>query len=142
MRIVVSSEGDGTLDSKVSEHFGRCPRFAVVDVEDGSIRKVMSLENPFYASHTPGSVPSFIRKLEADVMIAGGMGRRAISMFRDTGIICSTGAAGTVRSAINSYLAGNMSDAAPCRESLDHSRASTDLSLNSPDDREGTRNER
>ncbi len=120
MKIVVSSDNSRKLDSSVSHHFGRCPFFTVVDVDDNKITNVESVENPFFNGHSPGQVPAFIKELNADVMLAGGMGRRAISIFEDYGILCSTGAAGTVRSAVNSYTAGSLSAALPCRESVEH----------------------
>ncbi len=120
MKIVVSSDNSRKLDSSVSHHFGRCPFFTVVDVDDNKITNVESVENPFFNGHSPGQVPALIKELHADVMLAGGMGRRAISIFENYGILCSTGAAGTVRSAVNSYTAGSLDAALPCRESVEH----------------------
>lgn len=121
MRIIVSSDTDRGLESSVSHHFGRCPYFSVVDVAEGSITSVQVVENPYFQSHAPGQVPSFINKLEADAMVAGGMGRRAIDMFQGFGIACSTGAFGTVRNAVECFLAHSLPEAAPCRESVQHS---------------------
>ncbi len=121
MKIVVSSDSNRKLDSSVSHHFGRCPYFTVVNLDDNEISSVESVENPYFNGHSPGQVPAFIKELDADVMLAGGMGRRAISIFENYGIKCSTGAAGTVRNAVNSYAAGSLSAAMPCRESVEHS---------------------
>ncbi|MEN8207742.1 MAG: NifB/NifX family molybdenum-iron cluster-binding protein [Candidatus Fermentibacteria bacterium] len=120
MRIVVSSDSNRKLDSSVSHHFGRCPYFTVVDLDENEITNVESVENPFFNGHSPGQVPAFIKGLNADVMLAGGMGRRAISIFEEYGILCATGAAGTVNSAVNTYAAGSLSAASPCRESIEH----------------------
>ncbi len=120
MKIVVSSDSSRKLDSSVSHHFGRCPYFTVVDLDDNEITDVISVENPYFNGHSPGQVPAFIKELDADVMLAGGMGRRAISIFENYGIRCSTGAAGTVRSAVNNYATGSLSAALPCRESVEH----------------------
>ena len=121
MRIVVSSDTDRKLDSSVSHHFGRCPFFTIVDFVGDRITSVESTENPYFNAHSPGQVPSFIRSLEADVMLAGGMGRRAISIFESFGISCSSGAAGSVKSAVENYIAGSLPGASPCRESIEHS---------------------
>ncbi len=120
MKIVVSSDNSKKLDSSVSHHFGRCPYFTIVDLNENEITNVESVENPYFNAHSPGQVPSFIKGLDADVMLTGGMGRRAISIFENYGIKCSTGAAGTVRSAVNNFAAGNFSAALPCRESIEH----------------------
>ena len=120
MRIVVSSDNNKELDSSVSHHFGRCPYFTIVDLEGNKIIKVKSVDNPYFSSHSVGQVPSFVKELGADIMLAGGMGRRAISIFSDFGIGCSTGAAGTVKSSIDNYTAGILPGASPCSESKEH----------------------
>ena len=38
MRIAVSSESNQGLESSVSAHFGRCPYYVIVDVEDGTVK--------------------------------------------------------------------------------------------------------
>ncbi len=120
MKIVVSSDGNRNLDSLVSHHFGRCPYFCIVDLDGDDIINVESVKNPYFDSHSIGQVPSFIKSLGAGVMLAGGMGRRAISIFEDFGIGCSTGAAGTIKNAVDSYLKGVLTEAAPCAESIEH----------------------
>jgi predicted Fe-Mo cluster-binding NifX family protein len=120
MRVVVSSNSNAGLDSEVSHHFGRCPYFTVVDEEKGKVTSVKVVENPFYNSHVPGQVPMFVKKLCADVMLAGGMGRRAISMFQNYGIECCTGAGGRVTDALEDYLSGTLGNSAPCAESTRH----------------------
>ena len=120
MKIIVSSDNNRKLDSSVSHHFGRCPYFTIVDLVENEIINVESVDNPYFNAHSPGQVPAFIKGLDAEVMLAGGMGRRAISIFENYGIQCSTGAAGTVRNAVNSYAAGSLSAALPCRESIEH----------------------
>lgn len=120
MRIAVSSDSSKKLDSSVSHHFGRCPYFTIVDIEGNKVINVESVDNPYFSAHSPGQVPSFIKELGADVMLAGGMGGRAISIFDSFGIKCSTGASGTVEGSIDNYMADNLPGASPCRESIEH----------------------
>jgi predicted Fe-Mo cluster-binding NifX family protein len=120
MRIAISAEDERGLDSTISHHFGRCPFFVLVDLEDTQIKEAQAIPNPFYAAHQPGQVPAFINSQEADVMLAGGMGAKAISFFEQHGIRTVTGAQGTVRSALEDYLGGGLQDAAPCHESVEH----------------------
>lgn len=120
MRIAVSAESKNGLDSVVAEHFGRCPAFVLVDVENGVIGAVQSLDNPFYPNHEPGQVPNFIASRGANVMLTGGMGGRAITFFQQANVEAVTGAWGTVRQAVELYLGGSLSSAAPCRESVEH----------------------
>jgi predicted Fe-Mo cluster-binding NifX family protein len=65
-------------------------------------------------------VPGFIREQGADVMLTGGMGRRAISLFEQYGVQAVTGASGTVRRSLEQYLGGALQGAQPCRESVEH----------------------
>lgn len=119
-RIAVSADDSRGLDSVVSPHFGRCPCFVLVDVDGCEVHEVSVVENPYYTSHQPGQVPQFIHQQEADVMLTGGMGRRAITFFDQFGIEAVTGAAGTVRHSLERYLGGGLEGAKPCRESVDH----------------------
>jgi predicted Fe-Mo cluster-binding NifX family protein len=120
MRIAVSTDNKQGLDSVVSPHFGRCPHYILVDVEGREVAGVQEVDSPFYGHHQPGQVPGFIQSLGADVMLAGGMGRRAIMFFEQYGIEGVTGAYGTVRQSVERYLGGQLKGAAPCKESQQH----------------------
>ncbi|MGC8838684.1 MAG: NifB/NifX family molybdenum-iron cluster-binding protein [Anaerolineae bacterium] len=120
MRIAVSTDDCNGLESIVSPHFGRCPFFAIVEVEGNQVRGVQTVENPFYAQHQPGQVPAFIHSLGVEVMLTGGMGGRAVQFFQQVGIEPVTGAMGTVRQALEQYLGGRLQGAQPCRESVEH----------------------
>ena len=120
MRIAVSAENNSGLDSLVAHHFGRCPFFALVEVEENQIQSVSMITNPFYAGHQPGQVPGFIKEQNAQVMLSGGMGGRAIQFFCQFGIEPATGANGTVKEAITDYLDGKLIGASSCAESEAH----------------------
>jgi len=120
MRIAVSVETNSGLDSMVAHHFGRCPYFALVDMDGTEVKAVKIINNPYYGNHQPGQVPGFIHEQNADVMLSGGMGGRAIQFFQQFGIQAATGATGTVRTALEGYLGGELSGAAPCKESVEH----------------------
>jgi len=120
MRIAVSADTNQGLDSRVAHHFGRCPFFALVEVEDNQIESFSVIENPYYTGHEVGQVPSFINDQKADVMLSGGMGGRAIQFFSQFGIEPATGASGTVENAVNCYLEGKIKGASFCAESEAH----------------------
>lgn len=121
MRIAVSVGNDQGLDAPISPHFGRCPYFVVVEVDGQEIEKVETVINPYYPDHEPGQVPSFIQSLNASVMLSGGMGGRAVALFRQYGIEPATGASGTVREVVAQFLNGGLVGAAPCSDSGGHS---------------------
>ncbi len=120
MRVAISADDSNGLDSVVSPHFGRCPYYVLVDLDGREVSRVSAVENPYYGHHQPGQVPDFIHSQGADVMLAGGMGRRAIGFFQQYGIQAVTGASGTVRHALEQYLGGVLQGAEPCRESIKH----------------------
>jgi predicted Fe-Mo cluster-binding NifX family protein len=120
MRIAISAQTSNGLDSVVAQHFGRCEFFAIVEVEGEEIKTTQLIENPFFAGHEVGQVPQFIHEQKVDLMISGGMGGRAIQYFEQFEIGVSTGAGGTVSETLKKYLAGDLNEAAPCSESIEH----------------------
>ena len=120
MRIVISLETNNGLDSAVARHFGRCLYFALVDMEGNEVQAIEVIDNPHYASRQVGQIPKFIHEQKANVILSGGMGGRAIQFFKQFGIEPATGAAGTVRDALENYLGGKLREAAPCAESIAH----------------------
>jgi predicted Fe-Mo cluster-binding NifX family protein len=114
MRIAFASEDKTGLSGEVSAHFGRCPYYTFLEVEDGKVKKWEVLDNPYYENHVPGKVPEFINSQRANVMIAGGMGPRAIDFFDGFGIEAVTGAFGKIEDALNAYLRGELRGAGGC----------------------------
>lgn len=123
MRIAISADDSNLLDSAVSPHFGRCPYYCLVDIDGDSVADVSMVANPYYGRHQPGQVPAFIHDQKVNVMLTGGMGRRAIQFFEQYGIAVATGASGTVREALESYLDGNLRGADPCGKSAKHNHS-------------------
>lgn len=123
MRIAISAEDNNGIDSQVGAHFGRCPFFVLVDVEERDVKEVQVITNPFFPNHSPGQVPGFIQSQGANVMLAGGMGRRAVMFFEEMGIEAATGAQGTARQSVERYLGGELKGVKPCAESEAHHAA-------------------
>jgi len=120
MRIAISADNRNGLDSVISPHFGRCPHYILVDVEGHEVKTVNVVDNPYYGQHSPGMVPDFIHSQGVNVMLTGGMGRRAIAFFEQLGVEAVSGASGTVRRALELYLGGQLRGVQPCRESIEH----------------------
>jgi len=122
MRITIPTESENGLESHVSPHFGRCPYYMLIDVENQEIKSLTYIENPFRQHHNPGQIPAFISEQGAEVIIAGGMGRRAINYFNSLGIEAVSGASGTALRSLGLYLLGDLQGAEPCAESEHHHR--------------------
>jgi predicted Fe-Mo cluster-binding NifX family protein len=76
-------------EGKLTAHFGHCKEFALVEVEDNEIKTMENLVPP---PHEPGVLPRWLHEKGADVVIAGGMGGRALDLFAQNGIEVLTGA--------------------------------------------------
>ncbi len=66
------------VNGKLMPHFGHCQEFALIDVEDKQIKKKEILIPP---PHEPGVLPKWLSDLETNVVITGGMGNKAKSLF-------------------------------------------------------------
>ncbi|MBN2343737.1 MAG: NifB/NifX family molybdenum-iron cluster-binding protein [Deltaproteobacteria bacterium] len=117
-RIAVAVESGTGLDAQVSQHFGRCPSFVLINTKDGVIDTHTTVENPHFHNHQPGMVPEFIRSQNANVILAGGMGPKAVNMFSQMGIEVATGAIGRLQAVVEAYLEGKIKGIVPC--SHDH----------------------
>ena len=103
MRVAIPGTDDKGLDSEVSMHFGRSPYYTFVDVEEGKIKNVDVLPMPF-EEHGPGDLPTFVKEHRGDVVIAYGMGHRAIGFFQQIGIDVVTGATGKIKDVIEAFI--------------------------------------
>jgi len=76
-------------EGKLTAHFGHCQNFALIDVENNEIKnKEVHVPPP----HEPGVLPKWLHEMGATLIIAGGMGNRAISLFQENDIEVITGA--------------------------------------------------
>jgi len=116
--IAVAADDANGLNGQVGQHFGRCPAFVIVKTENEKIVSSQVAQNPGFINHTPGVVPQFIGSLGANVIIAGGMGPRAVDMFHSFGVDVATGVGGKVENVVLAYLKGEISGIIPC--SHDH----------------------
>ena len=121
MRIAFSAGTKHGLESPISPHFGRCPYYVFVDLDEkNEINSVTSIVNENAQNHAPGELPAYIKAQGADVMISGGMGGRAVEFFHQSNVKVATGASGTVQESLDNYLNGNLRGDAPCSESVEH----------------------
>jgi len=118
-RIALACDAGFGLEALLSAHFGRCPFYVLVDVGDDRILGFQVVKNPYFPNHQPGVIPQFIHSQKANVMIAGGMGPRAIDFFNQYGIDVATGVQGKVRDVVEAYLRGEIKGIVAC-EHHDH----------------------
>jgi ATP-binding protein involved in chromosome partitioning len=76
-------------EGALCNHFGHCEQFALIDLQGKNIiQKVMITPPP----HEPGLLPRWLGEKGVNLIIAGGMGQRAVSLFNERGIKVLTGA--------------------------------------------------
>ena len=85
-RIAVPSNGNGGLDATRSGHFGHCDVFILIDVENGEIKKVSTIQNQ---EHVQGGcmVPvNLLASHNVKALVVGGIGIRPLMGFKQAGI--------------------------------------------------------
>lgn len=101
MRVAISTDGNA-----VSAHFGRCPSFTLVEIDDsGNVISKESLANP---GHHPGFLPQFFAEQGVDCVIAGGAGQRARGLFAERNIQLILGISGAIDDTIDKLIQGEL----------------------------------
>lgn len=111
---------DGRLDG----HFGHAREFALLETDAGGA--VVSREDAVPPPHEPGVLPRWLGEKGVEVVIAGGMGPRAVSLLEAGGVRVVTGApADAPEALVAAYHAGSLAAAGnTCDHGPDHSHHS------------------
>ena len=120
MKICIPAESSGGLEDTVGYHFGRVDNYTIYDTENEKVEII-----PNTSSHKGGTkLPAdLLQGHGIDIMICGGLGRRAIHLFEQFGIEVYSGAKGTIADAIKLFEDGSLTmttDADACREHKYH----------------------
>ncbi|MCK4352251.1 NifB/NifX family molybdenum-iron cluster-binding protein [candidate division WOR-3 bacterium] len=89
----------------VSQHFGRCPSFTIVKIEDGNLVSKKTIDNP---GHHPGYLPQFLHNMGVNCIVAGGMGHRASGLFAEQGVEPIIGISGSIDEVIDKLVKGTL----------------------------------
>ena len=100
MKIVISTE-----NGSVAQHFGRCPNFSIIEIEEGSVKSKEVIDNP---GHAPGLLPKLFNEMGCNLIIAGGMGGRAQELFVQFKMDWIVGVQGEIDQVVNDYLADSL----------------------------------
>ncbi len=80
-----------TANGKLCIHFGHCEVFTFFEIDPES-KKINNVEQITPPPHEPGVLPGWIADNGVTLVIAGGMGARAQSLFNAKGIEVIVGA--------------------------------------------------
>ncbi|MDA8379022.1 MAG: NifB/NifX family molybdenum-iron cluster-binding protein [Planctomycetia bacterium] len=78
-------------EGQLSQHFGHCREVAMVEV-DTLAKTILGTRIIPTPPHEPGRFPAWLHAQGADMVIAGGMGQRALQLFEQVGIKTIVGA--------------------------------------------------
>ncbi len=111
MKIALPSTGDG-LDSQVSMIFGRCPKFVIVEVEDGKIKSDKTIENTGVSQRGGAGITAgqLIGNQDAKTVITGAMGPRAFEIMNQLGMKVYSAVQGTVRENVEKFIKGELEE--------------------------------
>lgn len=104
VRIVIPVVDESGLNAQLSEHFGRTPFFAVVEIDEkGQVASQKTVPNADEHFGGGGRRADFILKLKPNVIIAYGMGPRGLSIYQGVRVAVLRANANTVRDVIAAY---------------------------------------
>src|SRR4030065_2158730 len=100
-RIVVPIVSDSGLVSKIAEHFGRAPCFAVVDLDEkGAVSNVKTVPNVGEHCGGTGQAHDNVLELKPNAIVVYGMGPRGLTTFQSAGVAVLRADGNTVREVI------------------------------------------
>lgn len=116
MLLAIAVEDNSVENINVAEHFGRCTGFILYEIdENNKIVKEGFAENPI--NGTSGGtcqLPHVVNQIGANVIIAGGMGPKAIQLFNSYNIEVITAPAIPVKDVLSLFLNGQVKGYQPC----------------------------
>lgn len=105
MRLVVTAQGND-LNSAVDPRFGRARHFLLVDTDSRGYIVHDNAQNLNAPQGAGIQAAQTVARLGAEAVLTGHVGPKAFTVLRAANIAVYTGAAGTVREAIDAFNAG------------------------------------
>lgn len=88
MKIIIAVKENKGLNSKLSEHFGFCPYFAVYDSDTKRLQMIKNTLDHKNQNLLPAEQ---ILSLKPDIIFSRGMGKKALNVFNKKRIKVKTG---------------------------------------------------
>ena len=105
MKIGISAKG-GSMEAEVEPRFGRCAYFLIVDSETMRFEAFSNPATTLTGGAGPRTVQEFVSR-GAKVVLTGHVGPNAQQALEAAHLEVATGVSGTVRKAVETYLAGS-----------------------------------
>jgi len=112
MKVAISSTGKD-IESQISPIFGRCPYFAVVNIENNKIKSTEVIENPAINQRGGAGIVAaqIVGNTEAKAAISLAFGPRAFAALQQLEIEIYEGVGGTVKDNIEKFIRGELKKA-------------------------------
>jgi predicted Fe-Mo cluster-binding NifX family protein len=107
--LAIPTNAPGGLDAQVSQHFGHCDAFTLLDFRDGVVAGARVVEVP---THQQGGCMVPVRLLSdngATAVAVAGIGRRPLLGFAEVGLkVYSSDGLDSVRDVAAAWIAGSL----------------------------------
>ena len=107
--LAIPSGMPGGMDAPMGMHFGHCDIYTLVEIENGAVKNVSTLEN---VPHQQGGCMAPVQHLAAHgvkTLLAGGMGMRPLMGFQQVGIdVYFAALFPTVGKAVQAFIDGKL----------------------------------
>lgn len=122
MKIAVTSLGE-SMDSPLDQRFGRSRYFIVYNSASGQWQIHDNRGNRFAAQRAGIHAARRVADLGVSAVITGHCGPRAFEWLQSAGIAVYQDATGTVREALDAFLAGNLAQSGAANVETGHGRS-------------------
>ena len=95
--LAVPSNAPGGLDAEISEHFGHCELFTLINIQEGKVASVNTVAN---VEHGAGGCMEPVQLLKdqgVEAIVVGGMGARPMQAFAEVNIDVYYAAKGSLK---------------------------------------------
>jgi predicted Fe-Mo cluster-binding NifX family protein len=100
MKIAIPTYGRKGLKEQVSEHFGRCQTYTIID-DQGNLLEI--IENTSSHNGGVGLPPELLKKQNIDLLLCRGLGPKALELCHKLGILVCVSKGATVLEIFQSW---------------------------------------
>jgi FKBP-type peptidyl-prolyl cis-trans isomerase 2/predicted Fe-Mo cluster-binding NifX family protein len=137
MLVAIPSDTPGGLDARISDHFGHCDVFTLVQLDEQRVGSVTVLPNGAHVSGECMAPVMLLKEQGAEALVAGGMGMRPLAGFQEVGItVYFRAGAETVRDAVELLISGECREFAPAQTCGGEGRCGSHEQVHEPVERD------
>ena len=111
MKIAISSDGKG-IKGEISNVFGRCKYFLIIEADKQEIQNVEAIENTSVQKATGAGIQAaqMVAKIGAGIVITGNIGPNAFQTLTAAGVKVITGVNGSVKDVVDKFSSGEFKE--------------------------------